>query len=240
MYSSTEAIVLQLHPYKDNSAVVKLYTRQSGLISCWVRSAHNKTSKTKAAIMQSLSIIKAEISYRKNNNLPQLKETSLAQAAHNIQMSVEKRSIAMFLCELLIRTVKESSVDEHLYDFIRDAITLLNETDKGCSNFHILFLVKFSELLGFLPREDFSSGYPYFDLQEGAYVDKEPLHPHFLLPAETKLLNSLSSLSMEEFYKAELTSSERKKLLHGLLEYFRLHLGTAPLKSHLVLEEIFE
>lgn len=239
MYSSTEAIVLQLHPYKDNSAVVKLYTQQNGLISCWVRSIHSKTSKTKAAVMQPLSIIKAEISYRENSKLPQLKEISLAEPTHNIHISVEKSSVAIFLAELLLRTLKESHADVPLYNFIKGSICLLNETDKKCSAFPIMFLVKFSEHLGFLPKEEYSSAHPWFDLQEGAYVDKEPMHPHFLALAESQWLNKISHLSMEEFYAPEIPAQVRKKLLHGMLEYYQLHLGMTPLKSHLVLEEIF-
>lgn len=240
MYSSTEAIVLQLHPYKDKSAVVKLYTQQNGLLACWARSIHSKTSKTKAAVMQPLCIINAEISYRENNNLPQLKEISLVEAAHNIHMSVEKRSVALFLAELLLRTLKESHADAPLYSFIKNSILLLNETDKKCSSFHLMFLVKYSEQLGFLPKEEYSSAYPWFDLQEGAYVDKEPMHPHFLPKAESEWLNKLSLLNMEDFYLPEIPSVMRKKLLLGMLEYFQLHLAMSPLKSHLVLEEIFE
>lgn len=238
MYSSSEAIVLQLNPYKDNSAVVKLYTRESGLISCWVRSIHSKTSKTKAAILQPLHLIKAEISYRENNNMPALKEVSLAVSTQNIALSLEKSSIAIFISELLLHILKESSQDISLYDFIRNAIILLNSTPEKCSNFHIHFMIRLCDHLGFLPTENYSAQTPYFDLEEGKYVEKEPMHPYFLFPAESKCFHSLSSLDMEDFYKAEIGSGSRKKLLHGLLEYYRIHLGISPLKSHLVLEEV--
>jgi len=238
MYTSTEAIVLQLHPYKDNSAVVKLYTREAGLISCWARSIHSKSSKTKAAILQQLSIINAEIGYKENTNMPQLKEVSVANATPNISTEIEKRSIALFLVEVLLRTLKESSSDIPLYDFIRDSVTLLNDTDKKCSNFHLLFLVRFCDHLGFLPTENYSASRPYFDLQEGVYLEKEPMHPHFLFPSESQCLHNLSSLPIEEFDKAIIPAATRKKLLHGLVDYYRLHLGIIPLKSHLILEEI--
>jgi DNA repair protein RecO (recombination protein O) len=238
MYSATEAIVLQLHPYKDNSAVVKLYSRQMGLVSCWVRSIRSKTSKTKVAILQPLSIINVDFSHKENNNMPQLKEITVAEHTPNIQLSIEKSSIALFLTELLLRTLKEASQDSPLYSFIRDSVSLLNSTDKKCTNFHLLFLVRYCDHLGFLPQENASVKNLYFDLQEGIFLAKEPMHPHFLAPSESKCLTELALLGMEDFYLPVIPQPIRKKLLHGLLEYFQLHLGISPLKSHLILEEV--
>lgn len=239
MYSSGEAIVLQLHPYKDNSAIAKLYTRESGLISCWVRSIRSKTTKTKTAILQPLSVIKAVISFKENTNMPTLKEISLSAPTQNISLSIEKSSIALFISELLLHTVKESSQDISLYNFIRQCVILLNETDKKCSNFHIHFMIRFCDHLGFLPKENFDARTPYFDLQDCVYVEKEPMHPYFFFREESQNFDKLSSFKMEDFYISDISSASRKKLLHGMLEYYRIHLGISPLKSHLVLEEVF-
>jgi DNA repair protein RecO (recombination protein O) len=238
MYTTTEAIVLQLHPYKDKSAVVKLYSAQMGLISCWVSSVHSKKSKTKVAVLQPLSIINAEVSYRENNNLPQLKEVNLAQHNPNIALGIEKSSIAIFLAELLLRCIKESSQDLPLYNFVRDSISLLDNTHEKCSNFHLLFLVRLCDHFGFLPEGNFTKAAPYFNMEESHYQGAIPLHPNFLQPIESEWLSKLSSLPMEEFSTVTIPSASRKKLLHGLLQYYGIHLGMLPLKSHLVLEEV--
>ena len=239
MYLTTEAIVLQLHPYKDNSAVVKLYTRQMGLLSCWVSSIHKKTSKTRVSILQPLSITNAEISHKENNNLTQLKEIETAVHTNSISMNIEKSSIAIFLSELIMRCFKESSQDETLYEFVRDSICLLNETKERCPNFHILFIIRLSEQLGLLPKGNISDSTPYFNLEESKYQASKPMHPHYLDAEESKWLSILTPLPMEQFYVPVISSEVRKKLLRGLLEYFELHFGMAPLKSHLVLEEVF-
>ncbi|HXB11850.1 MAG TPA: DNA repair protein RecO [Bacteroidia bacterium] len=238
MYTTTEAIVLQLHPYKDKSAVVKLYSAQMGLISCWVGSVHGKKSKTKSAILQPLSLIKAEISYRENNNMPQLKEISVSIHTPNIPMGIEKSSLALFLSELLLHCLKESSSDLPLYSFIKDTVCLLDTTKEKCSNFHIVFLVRLCEHLGLLPDGNYSAQTPYFNLEESTYQKEVPLHPHFLFPAESECLSNVSTLPMEQFYLPTIPSALRKNLLHGLLEYYVLHLGMSPLKSHLILEEV--
>jgi DNA repair protein RecO (recombination protein O) len=239
MYLTTEAIVLQLHPYKDNSAVVKLYTQQMGLLSCWVSSIHKKTSKTRASILQPLSITNAEISHKENNNLTQLKEIEIAVHTNSITMNVEKSSIAIFLSELILKCLKESSQDESLYAFVRESICMLDATKERCANFPIVFVLRLSEQLGLLPKGINSALTPYFNLEESIYQAHNPLHPHYLDATESKWLSELTSLPMEQFYIPVVPSDTRKKLLRGLLEYFELHFGMAPLKSYLVLEEVF-
>jgi DNA repair protein RecO (recombination protein O) len=239
MHHTTEAIVLQLYPYKDNGAVVKLYSRNKGLISCWAPSIHKKSSKTKVNLLQPLSIINIEINDKENNSLIQLKEIETAVQTPSISLNIEKSTIAIFLSELLQKLLKESSTDESFYEFIRESILLLNETKEKCANFHILFMIVLADHLGLLPKGDYSPANSYFNLKDGIYQSAVPMHPHFFYPIESEWLSQLSSFKLEDFYKHSIPSISRKILLRGLLEYFELHLAITPLKSHLVLEEIF-
>jgi DNA repair protein RecO (recombination protein O) len=239
MHHTTEAIVLQHYPYKDNGAVVKLYSRQMGLVSCWTPSIHKKTSRTKVNLLQPLSIITAEISDKENNSLLQLKEIESAVQTPGIILNIEKSSIAIFLAELLLKVLKESSTDESLYEFIKDSIIMLDKTIHKCANFHILFIITLSDHIGILAKGNHSTEASYFNLQDGVYQASAPMHPHFLNPSESQWLSRLSSYAMEDFYKPNIPAGERRLLLRGLLEYFELHLAISPLKSHLILEEVF-
>jgi len=239
MFQTTEAIVLQLYPYKDHNAVVKLFTQNMGPISCWAASIHKKTSKTKANLLQPLSIIKAEISNKGNESLIQLREIETSVQTPHISLNIEKSTIAMFLAELLLKSLKESPHDDTLYDFIKDAILLLDATTERCTNFHILFMIRLSDHFGLLPKGNYSAETSYFNLQDGIYQLSPPLHPHFLSPTESEWLSKLSSKSLDKFYEWNIPAASRKLLLRGLLEYFELHLAMIPLKSHLVLEEVF-
>jgi len=239
MFQTTEAIVLHLYPYKDHNAVVKLFTKSMGPISCWAASIHKKTSKTKANLLQPLSIIKAEINSKGTDSLIQLREIETSVQTPHISLNIEKSTIAMFLAELLLKSLKESTHDETLYDFIRDSILLLDATNERCTNFHLLFLVRLSDHFGLLPKGNYTAATSYFNLQDGIYESSPPLHPHFLSPAESEWLSILSSKSLDKFYEWTIPAPSRRLLLRGLLEYFELHLAMIPLKSHLVLEEVF-
>ncbi len=238
MFTTTEAIVLQLYPYKDKNAVVKLYSAQLGLTTCWVNSVHGKKSRTKAAFLQPFSIINAEISHKENSNLSQLKEIGLAALTQHIRGSIDKGAIALFLSELLMRCLKEASPDPPLYLFLRESILLLDGTNEKCNNFHLIFLIRLCDQLGFLPSTGYHANTPFFNLEESIYQKTIPCHPHFLDSDTSRLLSELSAVPMHQFHQPQIPLQVRRKLVKNLLEYFTIHTGMSPLKSHLVLEEL--
>ncbi|HSY76283.1 MAG TPA: DNA repair protein RecO C-terminal domain-containing protein, partial [Bacteroidia bacterium] len=113
------------------------------------------------------------------------------------------------------------------------------KTQERCINFHVLFIIRLSDYFGLLPKGNYSATTSYYNLQDGIYQPNAPLHPHFLNPAESEWLSKLSYQKLEKFHEVIIPSSSRKLLLRGLIEYFELHLAMSPLKSHLVLEEVF-
>jgi DNA repair protein RecO (recombination protein O) len=239
MFHSAEAIVLQLIPHKDHNAIVKLFTRNSGLTSCWISSLRSKSSGIRAAGLQPLTVINAIIDQRETKQLSTLKEMQISFFPVSIINNIEKSALAIFIAELLLHTIKESETDESLYDFFRESIILLNNTNKKCANFHIIFMLNLSNHLGLLPKNSFSIQTPYLNLEEGTYQAAPPLHTAFLYPGESENISNLSALPIASFASAEIPSALRKNILHGLLKYFEIHTGMSPLKSHLVLEEVF-
>jgi DNA repair protein RecO (recombination protein O) len=239
MFHSDEAIVLQLIPHKDHNAIVKLFTRDSGLTSCWINSLRSKSSGIRSAGLQPLTIINAVIDRRETKQLSTLKEMQISFFPIGINKNIEKSAVAIFIAELLSHSIKESATDELLYHFIRESIVLLNDTESKCSNFHIVFMLNFSNQLGILPHNSFSPETPYLNLEEGRYKAKTPAHTAFLYPYESECISKLSALPISSFASAEIPSALRKNILHGLLKYFEIHASMAPLKSHLVLEEVF-
>lgn len=239
MFRSVEAIVLQLIPHKDHSAVVKFFTRDSGLTSCWINSLRGKSSGIRSASLQPLTIVNAVITQRETRQLSTLKEMQLAFFPSNISNTIEKSAIAIFITELLSHIIKESEADDLLFDFLKESISLLDSTTEKCANFHLVFMLNLSNQMGLLPKNSFSAQTPYLDLEEGTYQARTPMHKAFLYPDESEYISKLSAVGMESFATVSIPPALRKSILHGLLKYFEIHTGMAPLKSHLVLEEVF-
>jgi DNA repair protein RecO (recombination protein O) len=239
MFTSSEAIVLQLIPHKEYSAVVKLFTRQNGLASCWINSIHSKSSGIRTGILQPLTVVNVILDQRKHQNLPVIKELQLSVPMSSIPSTIEKSAIAIFIAELLSRCFKENQTEHSMYDFIQHAILILENTTEKCANFHILFMLRLAELLGIFPKGAYSSSTPFLSLEDGVYCGNPPMHKPFIFPAECEWLSKLSFLHITEFAIFKIPAASRVKILHGLIEYFEIHAGTGQLKSHLILEEIF-
>ncbi len=239
MFHPVEAIVLQLIPHKEQNAIVKLFTRESGLAACWINSLRGKSSGIRVAGLQPLTIINAVIDQRATKQLSTLKEMQVSFFPSAIAANIEKSAIAIFIAELLSHAIKDSALDESLYGFLHESILLLNNTGENCANFHIVFMLNLSNHFGLLPKNSYSAQTPYLNLEEGNYQAKNPLHTSFLYPDESECVSKLSALPIASFSSAKIPSALRKNILHGLLKYFEIHADMAPLKSHLVLEDVF-
>ncbi len=239
MFHSVEAIVLHLIPHKEHNAIVKLFTNESGLVSCWINSLHSKSSGIRSAGLQPLTIVNAIVDQREIKQLSTLKEMQISFYPAKISTDIEKSAVAIFISELLSHCIKQTETDKTLYYFIRESIVLLNDTNEKCTNFHIVFMLNLLNHLGLLPKNSFSAETPYLNLEEGTYQEKKPMYTSFLHPAESECLGKLSVLLISSFAVSEIPTGLRKNILHGLLKYFEIHAGIKPLKSHLVLEEVF-
>lgn len=239
MFCSSEAIVLQLIPHKEHNAIVKLYTRKLGLTSCWISSLHSKSSGIRTSGLQPLTIINAVIDQRETKQLTTLKEMQISFFPSGIRNAIEKSTVAIFMAELLTHIIKEPAPDDLLYDFLRESIILLDSADSKYANFHIVFMLNLSNHLGLLPKNSFSLHTSYLNLEDGTYQATAPRNNAFLYPDASEVVSKLSALPISSFASVEISPILRKAILHGLLKYFEMHTGMAPLKSHLVLEEVF-
>jgi DNA repair protein RecO (recombination protein O) len=234
---TTDGIVLSTVRYSDSSVIAKIYTEQSGLGSFMVRTGNGKKALTKLALLQPLSLV--ELSYknddRKGIHSPRSLERSAILSA--IPFDTVKTCVALFMAEIISRSIHEEEKNQRLFLFLKDAILMLDETEESCSNFHLKFMVEFSSHLGFYPSL-FNDQY-YFDLYEGEFVNAQPIHAHYTEGQSTVKLAEIISISMPEFHTVQMSSVIRRILLQKLIDFFRLHLdGMKELRSHKVLEEV--
>jgi DNA repair protein RecO (recombination protein O) len=193
------------------------------------------SSKVKASSILPLSLIDAELIVKQNREVHQLTEASCYYVGSGISNSITKLSIAQFLNEILIRTLKEQSANPHLYEFIETCIKFLNDSDSTV-NLHLYFLTELTKYLGFEPQNNFSAQSPFFDCREGRFTSVSLSMPLGL--------NKEDSLLFSEFLKvrslqAGISNTQRGALLEALLAYYKLHIpGFTEIRSLDVLREV--
>ena len=241
MLQTTKGIVIHHFKYGEKSVIAKIYTKDFGLQSYVLNGVRNKKSKNKAAYLQPLSLVEINGSYKEGKGLQQIKNIGLDIPFKTIPFNINKSSIAFFLAETLYKSIKEEEANNNLFDFLYNAIQLLDLEEENYTNFHLLFLAQLTKYLGFYPqfKTADNSNKHYFDLQEGIFVKLQPHHNAFLDPILSSLFHAVFGINFDALVDLTINAKQRKLLLNAFLDYYNLHLSNFDnLKTLAVLEEV--
>lgn len=237
MLVKTEGIILQNIKYGDKKLILKIYTKNHGLVTFNAVASKSPTSKIKTASTMPLQQVELSFSFKANREVQQLTEANLIYVCNEISKDFNKLTVAQFLNEILIKCIKEQYPNEDLFDFISSSYKWFNESKSDFNNFHICFLFELSKHLGFEPNNNFDKENIYFDTREGKFTPQSLSFP--LGFDKTQSLHFLKIFDADLLGKP-LTRAERNELLECLLAYYKMHVaGFNELKSYQVLKEIF-
>ncbi len=235
MLHTTRGIVLRTIRYNDKAVIANIYTELFGLQGYLINTGKNK----KSALLQPLTCLEITVEHKANKSLQRIKEATCSPQFTDIPYNTSKSSLAIFIAEVLFRSVKEEESNFSLFEFLHQNILLLDEETNNCSNFHLAFLIQLSRFLGFFPGNEYSEADNIFDLEEGVFVSHKPVHPHFITKEAAHCLAVLASNPIDQHSSLNITRSQRKELLSALMIFYRMHLqGMSEVRSHKVLEEV--
>ncbi len=241
MFFSTRGIVLHSIPYKDSYAIIYMYTEAFGRVSYMVSRNRGKKSSGLKSLFIPLSVLDLEVEHFNKRDIHRIKEARLCFPLQQILCHPIKNVLALFLSEVLFRAVKDTEPDERLFRFIYDSIQVLEYTDKGIANYHLVFLFHLLRYLGIFPNVTHRQEEVYFDLQNGVFTSVPPLHTHYLGIEETKIFNRLLKITYENMSLYTFSRQERVQIIQRILEYYHLHLPDfSEIKSLSVLRSLFD
>ena len=145
MSATTDAIVLSLQPHSDKAHVLHAYTRAGGRVNYMVYGLGKRNSAEKYSPLSVVQLTTDERSIR---------TAQLRIVPTTTSTDPYKRTIALFLAEVLYHVLKHPMPDEPMYEFIEQAAQALDRTDEP-QNFPLAFLVGFAAQLGFeIPADE--------------------------------------------------------------------------------------
>jgi len=240
MQVKTSGIVLHSIKYTDSTSIITVYTRQFGKVTYMVHGVNKKKSVCPAAFLQPLSLIEMDVFHTPGKNIQRLKEIRMEHPFTGIPFNPVKNALALFISEVLFRTLRQTEPDENLYLFLENSILQLDCSEKGLSNFHLVFLLKLTRYLGFEPNQD-NVHVNYFDLMNGVFVNEKPVHTHFILPEITADFISVLNTDYSNMHNLVFSRARRANLLLSEVEYYQLHIPDFHgLHSLAVLQSLFD
>ncbi len=241
MLSKTRGIVLRTMPYNDKSSIIYMYTENFGRRSYLVRWSQRKGGLFSKALFMPFSVLDLEVIHWPKRELHQIKECRIDFPTNRIATDPVRSALAQFLAEVLFRGVQDTEPDQRLFDYLLHSIHLLETSDEGIPNFHLVFLLGLPHYLGIFPNLESYQEDSYFDLREGVFTSIEPSHPFYLNRQESAFFHKLLRISYENMVLYAFSRKERVRILQHIMSYYRLHLPNfSEIKSLEVLQAFFD
>ncbi len=218
----TEGIVLSCIKYGDNGIIVSILTQVAGQQSYMLKLT-GRNRRSVLPLMQPLSIVDIEAVHSQRATVQKLTEVHVSKPLMYLPFDPIKRSIGLFVTELLLKSLRSSVADEQTYLFVRNSVLVLDEGIGGEYNFHLYFMWKLMRLLGFEPDVSCATG-RVFDMVEGCFATQMPLHRHIISGSDIELWLILSRLSLDNLASTQLNRLQRQRMIALMEQFYTLHI----------------
>ena len=235
---SLKVIVIGAIPYSDSSKVVKVLTREYGILPVFVR-----VSKKTSVLWHPLATLElSEVKRKNSNSLATFKGVERVSSAIETLRDPKRTALAFFLSEFLEKSVPEGTHIDGVFDVLEEAVCLL-ENDKHVANLHFYTIAKVILALGLMPENAVDSSHS-LHLETGEWQDVKPLlsKTSYLLKSDlAELMIKIPGMDFVDIRNLRLNQNERKELLLAMVMFIQLHhAGLREIKSYDVLETIFD
>jgi len=222
MLQKTKGVVFRLTNYSESSIIVTIFTEVFGLQSYIVNGVRGKSRRSQIALYQPLTLVDLVVYHRENASILRIKEIKCLHPYQTVTSDFRKSTVALFLCEIINKTIKDESHARDLCDFLIHSLTYFDLQRAQIENFHLIFLIKLSQHLGFRPSEL-----------------TELLGGNFALEDEERILSELLAANYSD--AIAMTSLQRRNILDLLIRFYATHSENfGELKSLSVLRELVQ
>jgi DNA repair protein RecO (recombination protein O) len=241
MLITTEGIVLHTIKYGESSVISTIFTNDFGRQTYLINAARSKKSKNKASLLQPLFLVDLVAYQKQSHEIHRVKEIKSTLIYQNLPLDIVKSTMSIFLAEILYKSINEQESYPEMFDFIKNSLLYFDLMEEGFSCFHLWFLLRLTEYLGFLPEMKRIGFQNWFDMKKGEIVPVQPSHPFFANKEATEFLADLSVLKIHELSHYQIPRKMRDSLITTLVDYYQLHFeNPGEIKSLKVLREVFK
>src|SRR5260221_9908830 len=127
MIYKTKGIVLRAVKYGETSLVVNIFTELFGIQSYIVNGIRTSgRTSSKANLFQPPAMVEMEVYHNELKNLQRIKEIKWSYLYKAILSDVTKNAVAVYMIELLQKSLKQPEKNSNLFQFSEDALIQLD------------------------------------------------------------------------------------------------------------------
>ncbi|MCF0038528.1 DNA repair protein RecO [Dyadobacter fanqingshengii] len=231
MLHKTRGIALSYIRYRESSIIAKIYTEAFGIQTYIVNGVRSSKSRNnRIALFQPLTLLDMVVYHKnKEDTMHRISEMKCYQPFQSLPYDVVKSSLALFVTEMLGKTLKEEESNPLLFQFIEESVVYLDEAESAFENFHIHFLVQLASFLG-------------FGIETVEDLESELKNQHFPhMPDPVEKNATMQLLTGNYGLNVVLDRKRRISILEKLLFFYKIHMeALGEIKSLEVLREVLK
>lgn len=223
MLIKTNGIVLQRTKYADNGLIVKIFTKDYGNLSFFIKNSFRKKSKFSNVLFAPLSLLELNFDYKKKSSLHYFKEVTTYYQYHSIPFNSSKNSIFIFYTELISKLLYETGEDEELFTCIEKELIKLDTTKIIRPDIHLIFMYELSRKLGFDPINNYDKNNGYFSITNAQFEKVFTENEDLLSKEASYYLQQIIVFYQNQELISLPSKNIRNELLQGLIKYYLIH-----------------
>ena len=224
----TEGIVIGETNYSESSKILKVLTKDYGLISIMSKGCRNLKSKLRGV---SGKLVYANFQfYYKENGISTLISADSIDTLRNIIMDIEKISYASYLFDLTEQVYK-NTYDKNIYDVFISTIKKMND-GYDYEALTCIYELKLLDYLGIRPNVDgcsicgSSKNIVTVSTRDGGYICQNCYHSGKIYTNKTiQLIRMFIYVDINQVTKLEIKKETKKELEEFITEYYDEYSG---------------
>ncbi len=240
MLEASDGILLKKTPYADEKYILIILTPERGIGTFSLKTGKSGQKNSVRAILgQPLPMISFVAFGKPDAEISSIKQLNIDIPYLNIPHDFVRQSVALFVNELVLQTLKMPVKDEKLYGFLKNALLLLDSDSVMLSNYPLWFSVTLASYLGIGPLKPSDSRRDtLFDLVSGRYMATAAM-PGVHLSSELSAVLS-EFISCDTIPDIVIEKKDRQALLGFMMDFFSFHADFDPrIRSADILQIIF-
>lgn len=233
-------IVISDTPYRETSKLIKILTKEYGVISCIAKGARTLKSELRT-VSNKLTYATFHIHY-KEGSLSTLISGDIIDSLKEIRKDIEKITYASFILDLTEQVSKQSKREE-IFDLMISSIKKINEGYDNLVITNILEL-KYLDFLGVMPILNecsvcgSTSSIATLSSRKGGYICNNCLTNEFIVDEKTiKLIRMFYYVDIDKITNIKVSNIVKKEINNFLDDYYDTYTGIY-LKSKIFLNQL--
>lgn len=224
MIYSTKGIVLRTIKYGETSVIASVFTELFGIQSYLVNGVRTSGKSLKAHYFQPSSILDMEVYHNELKNLQRIKDLKWSFIYKNILSDVIKNSIALYMVELLQKTLKQPEPNADLFSFCEDVFLQLDRaTNEVAANFPIYFSLQLAPFFGIRLQDNYSDTRNVFNPQEGRFFNATSSPALLSKEAGYYMSQLLKAMHPDDLSEIKINRNLRLTILKVIEDFYAWH-----------------